>query len=175
MINEPTAAALAYGLDKMSAQMKRVVVFDMGGGTTDISVLQIEGGIIEVISSRGDTHLGGQDIDELLLKHCMDDFYNKNAVHLENNKRAVARLRNQCRQVKHNLTDQLNAVIEADSITPEHDFDMTLSRAVFENICAATFQKTLEPLEPALADAQITKEEVDEVILVGGSTRIPKI
>ena len=157
MINEPTAAALAYGLEKMSAQLKRILVFDMGGGTTDISVLNIEEGVIEVISSRGDTHCGGQDIDQLLLKLCMDDFKTKTGVDLKNNKRAIARLRNQCRAAKHSLSSQLCALIEADSITPDHDFSMDISRAEFENLCESTFLKCIAPLTPALSDAKLNK------------------
>ena len=129
IINEPTAAAIAYGLDRMQAELKRIVVYDMGGCTLDVSVLNIEDGVIEVLATRGDTHLGGQDIDELLVQHCMEDFKSQFGIDLTNNNRAKARLKNQANRAKHQLSASLNTVIDAESLAQDNDYSLNLSRA----------------------------------------------
>lgn len=175
IINEPTAAAIAYGLDKMQAQAKRIAVFDMGGGTLDVSILCIEQGVIEVMATRGDTHLGGQDIDELLVKHCIADFKTKTNVDVTNNARAKARLQNQVNHAKHQLSATLSTVIDVESLSGDNDFSLNMNRAQFEELIAPILNRCLPPLTQALTDANLTKTQIDEVVLVGGSTRIPKI
>ena len=132
IINEPTAAAIAYGLNEMQESMKRVFVFDLGGGTFDVSVLQIEDGVIEVLATRGDSYLGGADIDEALVLHCFNDLKKKFGVDLTKNKRTLSRLRKQCEKAKHELSFRKEVFIECEAITSEIDFSMRLSRAEFE-------------------------------------------
>ena len=155
IINEPTAAAIAYGLNKTQAQLQRVLVFDLGGGTFDISVLQIEDGVIEVLSTRGDTALGGQNFDEILLNYLINDIKTRHEIDLSKNKRAVARLRLQATRAKHALSSQMNSVIEVESISNDIDYEHTLSRATFENLCEGLFNRCIPPMKDALKDANL--------------------
>jgi len=178
IINEPTAAAIAYGLDKQSEEEQNVLIFDLGGGTFDVSLLTIDDGVFEVMATAGDTHLGGEDFDNKLVKYCVDDFCKKQGADkrsLQGNARSMRRLRTQCEQVKRTLSSAMRATIEVDSLFEGEDYHATITRAKFENLCAQEFQACLEPVKKVLTDAKVVKSEVNEVVLVGGSTRIPKI
>jgi L1 cell adhesion molecule like protein len=179
IINEPTAAAIAYGLDKKGEGEKNVLIFDMGGGTFDVSLLSIDDGIFEVKSTAGNTHLGGEDIDSRLVKHCLQDFKRKNRgvdmAEVEGNKRSLRRLRTACERAKRTLSSSTSASIELDSLYDGIDFSMQLSRAKLEDLCMDIFRACMEPVEKVLRDAKVSKGEVHEIVLVGGSTRIPKI
>jgi heat shock protein 1/8 len=174
IINEPTAAAIAYGLDKNDEE-KNVLIFDLGGGTFDVSILTIDDGIFEVKATAGDTHLGGEDFDERLVNHFVTEFKRKNRKDPHDNKRAMRRLKTACEKAKRTLSSSTNASIEIDSFFEGVDFFSTISRARFEELCGDLFRKTLEPVEKVLRDSKISKSEVDEIVLVGGSTRIPII
>lgn len=141
----------------MQAQAKRIAVFDMGGGTLDVSILCIEQGVIEVMATRGDTHLGGQDIDELLVKHCIADFKTKTNVDVTNNARAKARLQNQVNHAKHQLSATLSTVIDVESLSGDNDFSLNMNRAQFEELIAPILNRCLPPLTQALTDANLTK------------------
>lgn len=176
IINEPTAAALAYGLDKNLQGEKNVLIFDLGGGTFDVSILTIdEGSLFEVRSTAGDTHLGGEDFDNRLVKYFTEEFKRKYGKDISNNKRALRRLRTACERAKRTLSSSADASIEIDSLFEGIDFYSKISRARFEELCSDLFRNTLEPVEKALRDAKLDKSKIDEVVLVGGSTRIPKI
>lgn len=175
IINEPTAAAIAYGLDKGSDKEKNVLIFDLGGGTFDVSILSIDNGVFEVKSTGGDTHLGGEDFDNRIVDHFVKEFKRKHGKDLSVNKRALRRLRTACERAKRTLSAATQANIEVDSLYEGIDFYSTLTRARFEEINADLFRKTLEPVEKALSDAKLDKGQIDEIVLVGGSTRIPKI
>uniref|UniRef100_A0A915EU01 Heat shock protein 70 n=1 Tax=Ditylenchus dipsaci TaxID=166011 RepID=A0A915EU01_9BILA len=176
IINEPTAAALAYGLDKKLTGDKNVLIFDLGGGTFDVSILSIaEGSLFEVKSTAGDTHLGGEDFDNLILAHLKTEFQRKHGRDISNNPRALRRLRTACEAAKRTLSSSTQATIEIDSLCDGIDFHTTLSRARFEELCAHLFRQTLGPVEQALRDAKLDKRSIDEIVMVGGSTRIPKV
>ena len=175
IINEPTAAAIAYGLDKTKEGEKNVLIFDLGGGTFDVSLLTIDGGIFEVKATAGDTHLGGEDFDAQVLEHCIREFRRKNNKVLKGDARAIRRLRTACETAKRTLSSSTMAQINVDSLYEGIDYSTTLSRAKFESLCDDLFKKCLRPVEQVLKDAKVSKTEVDEVVLVGGSTRIPKI
>ncbi|PIC38284.1 hypothetical protein B9Z55_010344 [Caenorhabditis nigoni] len=176
IINEPTAAALAYGLDKGISDEKNVLIFDLGGGTFDVSVLTIaEGSIFEVKSTAGDTHLGGEDFDQKMLQHFMNEFKRKTGKDISPNPRAIRRLRTACERAKRTLSSSSEATVEVDSLFEGIDLCSRITRARFEELCADLFRKTLEPVEKALRDAKLDKSKIDEVVLVGGSTRVPKI
>lgn len=176
ILNEPTAAALAYGLDKGVRGEKRVLIFDLGGGTFDVSVLEIdEGSMFEVKATAGDTHLGGEDFDQRLLEHFAKEFKRKTGKDLSGNARALRRLRTACERAKRTLSASAEATVEVDSLFEGFDFHSKISRARFEELCGDLFRATLEPVEKALRDARLDKSAIDEVVLVGGSTRIPKI
>ncbi|CAK9824611.1 Heat shock 70 kDa protein cognate 4 [Anthophora retusa] len=175
IINEPTAAAIAYGLDKKTAGEKNVLIFDLGGGTFDVSILTIEDGIFEVKSTAGDTHLGGEDFDNRMVNHFVQEFKRKYKKDLSVNKRALRRLRTACERAKRTLSSSTQASIEIDSLFEGIDFYTSITRARFEELCADLFRSTLEPVEKALKDAKMSKTEVHSIVLVGGSTRIPKI
>ena len=179
IINEPTAAAIAYGLDKKGEGEQNVLIFDMGGGTFDVSLLSIDDGIFEVKATAGNTHLGGEDIDTRLVKHCLQEFKRKNRgikiEDVEDNKRALRRLRTSCERAKRTLSASTTAHIEIDSFYEGIDFTTQISRAKLEDICMDIFRACMEPVEKVLRDAKISKNEVHEIVLVGGSTRIPKI
>lgn len=176
IINEPTAAAIAYGLDKkMDGSEKNVLIFDLGGGTFDVSVLTIEDGIFEVKSTAGDTHLGGEDFDNRMVKHFSEEFKRKHKKDITSNKRALRRLRTACERAKRTLSTSAQANIEIDSLFQGIDFYTSISRARFEELNADLFRGTLEPVEKALRDSKMGKDKIHEIVLVGGSTRIPKI
>merc|ERR1711879_185886 len=176
IINEPTAAAIAYGLDKKKgAGEKNILIFDLGGGTFDVSILTIEDGIFEVKSTAGDTHLGGEDFDNRMVNHFVQEFKRKHKKDLTKNKRALRRLRTACERAKRTLSASAQASVEIDSLFEGVDFYTSLTRARFEELCADLFRGTLEPVEKALRDAKMDKSSIDDIVLVGGSTRIPKI
>ena len=174
IINEPTAAAIAYGLDNHSVE-KNVLIFDLGGGTFDVSLLNIDDGIFEVKATAGDTHLGGEDFDNILLKYFTDEFKRKYRNDLTNNKRASRRLRTACEKAKRTLSSSSTASIEIDSLFDGIDFFSSISRAKFESLCMSLFQKCIDPVTQVLKDSGVSKNNVDDIVLVGGSTRIPRI
>lgn len=175
IINEPTAAAIAYGLDKKVGSEKHVLIFDLGGGTFDVSILAIEDGIFEVKATNGNTHLGGEDFDNLLVKHCKDEFMRKHKKDLTKSKRSVRRLITACERAKRTLSASTQANIEIDSLYEGIDFYTSLTRAKFEELCKTKFKECFEPVKKCLADAKLEKVQIHDVVLVGGSTRIPKI
>merc|ERR1712100_495040 len=175
IINEPTAAAIAYGLDKKGSGERNVLIYDMGGGTFDVSLLTIEDGIFEVKATAGDTHLGGEDFDNRMVDYFKQEFKRKNRKDLSKNERALRRLRTSCERAKRTLSSSTQAYIEIDSLFDGIDFQSTITRARFEEMNMDYFRKCLEPVEKVLRDAKISKDRVDEVVLVGGSTRIPKL
>jgi L1 cell adhesion molecule like protein len=179
IINEPTAAAIAYGLDKKSnmAGERNVVIFDLGGGTFDVSLLTIEEGIFEVKATAGDTHLGGEDFDNRLLNHFCAEFKRKAKKDLLNsgNKRALRRLRTACERAKRTLSSSAQASVEIDSLFEGVDFFTSITRARFEELCMDLFRSCMDPVEKVLRDAKMDKGQIHEVVLVGGSTRIPKV
>jgi heat shock protein 1/8 len=175
IINEPTAAAIAYGLDKKSTAERNILIFDCGGGTFDVSILNIEDTIFEVRATAGDTHLGGEDFDTLLVEYFADEFKKKSKVDLTGNKKALRRLRTACERAKRTLSSATTACVEVDSLCDGVDFNSTITRAKFENLCDSLFRKTMKPVEQVLRDAKVSKSQIHEVVLVGGSTRIPRI
>ena len=174
IINEPTAAAIAYGLDKNSKE-RTVLIFDLGGGTFDVSLLSIDEGIFEVKATSGDTHLGGSDFDNILVKYFMDEFKRKHKVDISENKRALRRLRTACERAKRGLSSSATASVELESLHEGMDLFSQISRARFESLCMSLFTKCLTPVSKVLQDAGVSKNQVDEIVLVGGSTRIPKV
>ena len=176
IINEPTAAALAYGLDKNLKGEKNVLIFDLGGGTFDVSVLTIdEGSIFEVKSTAGDTHLGGEDFDNRMVNHFVAEFRRKFHKDISGNARALRRLRTACEKAKRILSSSTEAAIEIDALYDGIDFYSKITRARFEELCSDLFRSCLEPVEKALRDAKMDKSNIHEVVLVGGSTRVPRI
>lgn len=175
IINEPTAAAIAYGLDKKTQGEKNVLIFDLGGGTFDVSLLTIEEGIFEVKATAGDTHLGGEDFDNRLVNHFVQEFKRKNKKDLSTNARALRRLRTACERAKRTLSSAAQTSIEIDSLFDGIDFYTSITRARFEELCQDLFRSTMEPVEKVLRDSKMDKSSVNEIVLVGGSTRIPKI
>jgi len=177
IINEPTAAAMAYGLDKKgsSSTEQNVLIFDLGGGTFDVSVLSIDEGMFVVKSTAGDTHLGGEDFDNRLVDHFVKEFKRLHKKDISGNKRSLRRLRTACERAKRTLSSSAVANLELDALFEGIDFYSKITRARFEELCSDVFRKTLAPVERALRDAKLDKGGIDEVVLVGGSTRIPKI
>ncbi len=175
IINEPTAAAIAYGLDKRSEGEKNVLIFDLGGGTFDVSLLTIEEGIFEVKATAGDTHLGGEDFDNRLVNFFVQEFKRKNKKDLSSNARALRRLRTACERAKRTLSSAAQTSIEIDSLFDGIDLYTSITRARFEELCQDLFRSTMDPVEKVLKDSKIDKASVNEIVLVGGSTRIPKI
>jgi L1 cell adhesion molecule like protein len=175
IINEPTAAAIAYGLDKHKDEDKNVLIFDLGGGTFDVSLLNIEGGIFEVKATAGDTHLGGEDFDARLLQHLSQEFKRKHKKDISDNPRALRRLRTACERAKRTLSSTTQSAVEIDSLYEGVDFYTSITRARFEELNADLFRKCMEPVERVIKDAKMDKSMVQEIVLVGGSTRIPKI
>ncbi|KAL1985544.1 hypothetical protein VTN96DRAFT_7764 [Rasamsonia emersonii] len=175
IINEPTAAAIAYGLDKKGEGERNVLIFDLGGGTFDVSLLTIEEGIFEVKATAGDTHLGGEDFDNRLVNHFVNEFKRKYKKDLTTNSRALRRLRTACERAKRTLSSSAQTSIEIDSLFEGIDFYTSITRARFEELCQDLFRSTMDPVERVLRDAKIDKSSVHEIVLVGGSTRIPKI
>ena len=174
IINEPTAAAIAYGLDKKGDE-STVLIFDLGGGTFDVSLLTIDEGIFEVKATAGDTHLGGEDFDNRMVEYFKQEFKKKHKKDISDNQRALRRLRTACERAKRTLSASTQAVIEIDSLHSGIDFNSTITRARFEDMNMDYFRKCMAPVEKVLKDASMSKSKVDEVVLVGGSTRIPKI
>jgi len=174
IINEPTAAAIAYGLDKKGDE-KNVLIFDLGGGTFDVSLLTIEEGIFEVKSTAGDTHLGGEDFDNRMVDYFLADFKKRYKKDMSGNQRSLRRLRTACERAKRTLSSSTQAHLEIDSLFDGVDFNATITRARFEDLNMDYFKKCMDPCEKVLRDAKIAKAGVDEIVLVGGSTRIPKI
>lgn len=174
IINEPTAAAIAYGLDQKGDE-KNVLIFDLGGGTFDVSLLTIEEGIFEVKATAGDTHLGGEDFDNRMVDYFLQDFKRRHRKDMSQNQRSLRRLRTACERAKRTLSSSTQAHIEIDSLFDGIDFNSTITRARFEDLCMDYFKKCMDPVEKVLRDSKISKGGVDEVVLVGGSTRIPKI
>ena len=175
IINEPTAAAIAYGLDKKTDKESTILIFDEGGGTHDLSVLSIDGGIFEVKSTAGDTHLGGSDIDNIIVDYLCDDIKKKLKKDVKENPKALKRLNIAAERAKKNLSSSTTTTIEVESLIDGIDYSTTLSRAKFEQLADSFFNKSMEPISKVLGDAKISKGDVDEIVLVGGTTRIPKI
>lgn len=175
IINEPTAAAIAYGLDKKGRAEHNVLIFDLGGGTFDVSLLSIDEDVFEVKATAGDTHLGGEDFDNRLVNHLATEFKRKTKKDISNNQRSLRRLRTAAERAKRALSSSSQTSIEIDSLFEGMDFYTSLTRARFEELCADLFRSTLEPVEKVLKDSKLDKSQIDEIVLVGGSTRIPKI
>jgi len=177
IINEPTAAAIAYGLDKKatSTKEKNVLIFDLGGGTFDVSILTIEEGIFEVKATAGDTHLGGEDFDNRMVNHFVQEFKRKHKKDISGNARALRRLRTACERAKRTLSSTTQTTIEIDSLYEGIDFYATITRARFEELNMDLFRRSMEPVEKCMRDAKMDKSQIDDVVLVGGSTRIPKV
>jgi len=175
IINEPTAAAIAYGLDKKGQGERNVLIFDLGGGTFDVSLLTIEDGIFEVKATNGDTHLGGEDFDNRIVDFCIADFKKKSGIDIKGNNRALRRLRTACEKAKRILSSSFQTEIFCEALAEGEDYGSNLSRAKFEELCGPDFRKCMPPVEQVLKDSDISKGQVHEVVLVGGSTRIPKV
>ncbi len=175
IINEPTAAAVAYGLDKKGEDEKKVLIFDLGGGTFDVSILVINEEVFEVKSTSGDTHLGGEDFDNKLVEYCVNKFKEKTGINIAGNQKAKRRLKLECEKLKRSLSNSIEGNIEIDNLSDGEDLSLTINRSDFEDMCAELFNKCINPLKKAIEDSGFSKEEIDEIVLVGGSTRIPKI
>merc|ERR1719331_3406607 len=174
IINEPTAAAIAYGMDKKGGE-KNILVFDLGGGTFDVTLLTIDNGVFEVLATNGDTHLGGEDFDQRVMSYFMKLFRKKHKANMSKDKRAVQKLRREVERVKRALSSQHQARVEIESLYEGIDMSEALTRARFEELNMDLFKKTLVPVGKVLEDGDLKKAEVDELVLVGGSTRIPKV
>ncbi|CAK5112096.1 unnamed protein product [Meloidogyne enterolobii] len=175
IINEPTAAAIAYGLDKKGQGERNVLIFDLGGGTFDVSILTIEDGIFEVKSTAGDTHLGGENFDNRMVNHFVAEFKRKHKKDLTTNPRALRRLRTVCERAKRTLSSSTQASIEIDSLFDGIDFYTNITRARFEELCADLFRSTMDPVEKSIRDAKMDKSQIHDIVLVGGSNRNPKV
>lgn len=175
IINEPTAAAIAYGLDNGSRKEKKILVVDTGGGTTDITLLTIDEGIFEVNATAGDSFLGGEDIDRNMVDYCLAEFKKKHQKDVTSSKKAIRRLYTACERAKRTLSSSKTAMIEIDSLYEGIDFNVTITRAKFEDLNSEVFRRILSPVETVLTDAKVSKAEVDDIVLVGGTSRIPKI
>jgi L1 cell adhesion molecule like protein len=173
IINEPTAAAIAYGLDKKGE--KNVLVFDCGGGTHDVTLLSIDDGVFEVKATAGDGHLGGEDFDQRMVEFCCDEFKKKHKIDISKNLKARRRLQNVCERAKRTLSTSTSATIEVDALSDGNDFSYNMTRAKFEELCQDLFKKALTPVEQVMKDAKWSKDQVHDIVLVGGSTRVPKI
>lgn len=174
IINEPTAAAIAYGLDKKEGE-KNVLVFDLGGGTFDVSLLTIDNGVFEVVSTNGDTHLGGEDFDQRVMDHFIKLYKKKKGKDIRKDNRAVQKLRREVEKAKRALSSSHQVRVEIESFFEGEDFSETLTRAKFEELNMDLFRSTLKPVQKVLEDAAMKKTDVHEIVLVGGSTRIPKV
>jgi len=174
VVNEPTAAAIAYGLDKNDDE-RQIIVYDLGGGTFDVSLLSIDRGVFEVLSTAGDTHLGGEDFDQRVIDHFVKLYNKKNNVDVTKDLKSMGKLKREVEKAKRTLSSQMSTRIEIESFHNGEDFSETLTRAKFEELCNDLFKKTLKPVEQVLKDAKVKKADVDDIVLVGGSTRIPKV
>lgn len=179
IINEPTAACIAYGhLNKDKSQKKgeeNIMVFDFGGGTHDVSLLNLDNEVFEVRATSGNSHLGGEDIDNRMVNFLINEFKQKHGKDISGNSRAVRRLQTTCERAKRTLSSSNNAAIEIEALYEGIDFFTTMTRAKFEDLCMDIFRKTIEPVDRVLKDAKMSKSEIDQVVLVGGSTRIPRV
>ena len=175
IINEPTAAAIAYGLDSCKTEDKKVLIFDNGGGTFDVTVMEISGGLFEVLSTGGHGHLGGEDLDNKLVDHFANEFKRKHKKDLRGNARAIKRLKTACERVKRNLSSSTQATIELDALFDGVDFHSSITRARFEEICSDFFKTCMDIVEKVLNDSKVSKSEIADVVLVGGTSRIPKL
>ncbi|KAG9390979.1 Heat shock protein 70 family [Carpediemonas membranifera] len=175
IINEPTAAAIAYGLDNKSESEKNILIFDLGGGTFDVSLLTIDEGIFEVKATAGDTHLGGEDFDSRMVNHFVTEFKRKHKMDITGNARSMHRLRTACERAKRTLSSSTQAAIEIDSLYEGVDFFTNITRARFEDLCGDLFRACIDPVQRVLTDAKLDKTKIHEIVLVGGSTRIPKV
>merc|ERR1711871_1456788 len=177
VLNEPTAAAIAYGLDKGKRSVEEnELVFDLGGGTFDVTLLTIDNGVFEVKATAGDAHLGGEDFDQRLMDHCISQFKKKhNGMDVSKDKKAMARIRRACEVAKRTLSTQTSAQIEVESLHQGIDFSLSISRAKFEELCIDLFKNTLAPVKQVVADSGFDKKDINQIVLVGGSTRIPKV
>lgn len=175
IINEPTAAAIAYGLDSCKTEDKQVLIFDNGGGTFDVTVMEISGGLFEVLSTGGHGHLGGEDLDNKLVEHFANEFKRKHKKDLRGNARAIKRLKTACERVKRNLSSSTQATIELDALFDGVDFHSSITRARFEEICSDFFKTCMDIVEKVLNDSKVSKSEIADVVLVGGTSRIPKL
>jgi L1 cell adhesion molecule like protein len=175
IINEPTAAAIAYGMDKKDAKDQTILIFDLGGGTFDVTLLTIDGGIFEVKATAGDTHLGGEDFDNRMVNYFAMEFKTRTGKDITQNQRALRRLRTACERCKRALSSATTANVEIDSLFDGIDFYSTLTRARFEDMCRDLFDKCMEPIDKVLKDSNVKSKDVNEIVLVGGSTRIPKV
>jgi heat shock protein 5 len=174
VVNEPTAAAIAYGLDKTGDE-RQVIVYDLGGGTFDVSLLSIDNGVFEVLATAGDTHLGGEDFDHRVMEYFVKQYNKKNNTDVKKDLKAMGKLKREVEKAKRTLSSQMSTRIEIEAFHNGEDFSETLTRAKFEEINMDLFKKTLKPVEQVLKDAKVKKSEVDDIVLVGGSTRIPKV
>ena len=174
IVNEPTAAAIAYGLDKKEGE-SQIIVYDLGGGTFDVSLLSIDSGVFEVLATAGDTHLGGEDFDNRVSEYLIKQFKKKENLDPSGNKRSVGKLKREVERAKRTLSSQMSTKVEVESFFEGKDFSETLTRAKFEELNMDLFRRTLKPVEQVLKDAGVKKDEIDDVVLVGGSTRIPKV
>ena len=175
IINEPTAAALAYGLNNKKSEEQNIIIYDVGGGTLDVTLLTLDDGIFEVKATSGDTHLGGEDFDQNLVKYFAEEFKRKQKIDLSDSKKAMAKLKKECERAKRSLSSATQAHIEIDSLYDGIDFNTTITRAKFEQLNSALFQKCLHSVEQVLIDSKVSKSQIDEIVLVGGTTRIPKL
>ncbi len=175
ILNEPTAAAIAYGLENKSDDEKKILVFDFGGGTFDVSILLVEDSNYEVIGTGGDTHLGGEDLDNRMVEYCRQELLRKNKVDIKTNARAMRRLRSACERAKRTLSSNVTACLEIDNIAEGMDFNLTITRAKFEDLCSDIFRKCIDTVDKLLRHYKVSKESIQDIVLVGGSTRIPKV
>ena len=175
IINEPTAAAIAYGLNDESDEEKNILVFDCGGGTLDVTLLTIDNGLFEVKATAGDTHLGGEDFDNILVKYFMKDFKKKTKLDMSKSKKAIGKLRKACETAKRTLSTATSATIDIDSLFDGEDYNNNITRAKFENLCSEHFENCLRPVNQVLIDSGMNKSQIHDIVLVGGSTRIPKL
>lgn len=175
IVNEPTAAAIAYGLDRTGKQESQIIVYDLGGGTFDVSLLSIEDGVFEVLATAGDTHLGGEDFDNRVIEHFVKTYKQKTGTDVSGNNRAMGKLKREVEKAKRTLSSQMSVRLEIEAFENGNDFSETLTRAKFEELNMDLFRKTMRPVEQVLKDANVRKDQIDDVVLVGGSTRIPKV
>ncbi|KAJ9117511.1 hypothetical protein QFC22_004361 [Naganishia vaughanmartiniae] len=175
IVNEPTAAAIAYGLDRSGKDETKIIVYDLGGGTFDVSLLSIEEGVFEVLATAGDTHLGGEDFDQRVMSYLIKQYKTKTGTDVTNNKKALGKLKREVEKAKRTLSSQMSTRIEIEAFENGNDLSETLTRAKFEELNMDLFRKTMKPVEQVLKDAGVKKEEIDDIVLVGGSTRIPKV
>jgi len=175
IVNEPTAAAIAYGLDKTDESERQIIVYDLGGGTFDVSLLSIDQGVFEVLSTAGDTHLGGEDFDQRVINYLAKAYNKKHGVDVTKDAKAMGKLKREAEKAKRSLSSTMSTRIEIEAFYQGNDFSETLTRAKFEELNMDLFKKTLKPVEQVLKDADVKKSEIDDIVLVGGSTRIPKV